>query len=121
MFRDEAGELLYCYEEFFDALESIRVAWDRPMTIGSGYRCPAHNKAIGGEPMSVHQFGLAVDVTLDTVDEVHEFVKLARDVAPSLRKGWKQYLDKGQTFVHLDNGMAIYPRPSSNFREGVEW
>ena len=34
-----------------------------PVKISSGYRCPAHNKAIGGEPDSAHTKGYAIDVS----------------------------------------------------------
>jgi uncharacterized protein YcbK (DUF882 family) len=35
-------------------LEEIRTHFDRPIHILSGYRCPAHNKAVGGAPDSQH-------------------------------------------------------------------
>lgn len=120
-FRDGEGSLLACYEFFFEALENIRERWGKPMKINSGYRCAVHNAAVGGEPLSVHLFGLAADLGMTSVQEVTDFVILAREVAPDLRKGWRQYLSDGQTFVHLDAGFYIWPRPSVNFREGIEW
>jgi uncharacterized protein YcbK (DUF882 family) len=120
-FRDGDGSLTAPYQFFFDQLEDIRRAWQRPMPISSGYRCSKKNVAVGGEPLSVHLFGLAIDMPLRSAREVNDIIELARDIAPSLRKGWKKYLDEGQTFVHFDAGFYIYPRPSVNFLEGVEW
>jgi len=45
-------------------LEPLRVAYGMPITISSGYRCEKLNKAVGGVPTSVHQKGLAADLTV---------------------------------------------------------
>lgn len=43
-------------------LERVRTALnDTPMTISSGYRSPALNKAVGGSPTSAHCLGYAID------------------------------------------------------------
>ena len=48
-----------------------------PLTVVSGYRCPAYNKAIGGASSSQHMFGAATDVAakfpLATVRGWHVF------------------------------------------------
>lgn len=43
-------------------LEAIRRAAAMPLTITSGYRCPAHNASEGGSKHSYHLVGLAADV-----------------------------------------------------------
>ena len=43
-------------------LEPLRVWYGKPITIGSGYRCPALNRAVGGVPHSQHQYGEAADL-----------------------------------------------------------
>lgn len=45
-------------------LEPLRAAYGMPITISSGYRCEKLNKAVGGVPTSVHQKGLAADLTV---------------------------------------------------------
>ena len=45
-----------------EALEALREAYGAPITVTSGYRCPAHNATVGGHPRSAHMAGLAVDV-----------------------------------------------------------
>lgn len=48
--------------DFLDKLEKLRVAYGQPMPVNSGYRSPAHNKAVGGEKDSAHMLGRAVDI-----------------------------------------------------------
>lgn len=46
-----------------EALEKLRrIIGDRPIVIVSGYRCPRHNKAVGGATRSRHVYGDAVDL-----------------------------------------------------------
>ncbi|HXJ02091.1 MAG TPA: D-Ala-D-Ala carboxypeptidase family metallohydrolase [Micropepsaceae bacterium] len=42
-------------------LEAVRELLGHPITVSSGYRCPALNAAIGGAANSAHMFGYAVD------------------------------------------------------------
>jgi len=47
------------------ALEKLRdLAGGRAVTLNCGYRCPAHNKAVGGEPQSQHMLGKAADINI---------------------------------------------------------
>lgn len=50
------------------ALEALRVKVDKPVTITSGYRCPTHNRDVGGARASQHLVGGAVDVTVESFD-----------------------------------------------------
>ncbi|WP_343728530.1 D-Ala-D-Ala carboxypeptidase family metallohydrolase [Duganella sp.] len=45
-------------------LEQVRAAVGRPVTISSGYRCPALNTAVGGARDSAHLQGLAADINV---------------------------------------------------------
>lgn len=45
-------------------LDPIREAWDGPISVNSGYRCPVLNKAVGGVSTSQHQKGEAADITV---------------------------------------------------------
>lgn len=51
-------------ERLIAALEAIRSKLGRPLKINSGYRCEAHNAAVGGERSSKHTLGLAADFTV---------------------------------------------------------
>lgn len=48
-------------------LEKIRVHFGKPVTINSGYRTEAKNKAVGGAAYSQHKYGLAADIHIDGV------------------------------------------------------
>jgi hypothetical protein len=67
--------------------------------------------------MSAHMFGLAIDLNI-TGDDVPRFVKLVRSIDPAIRVGHMKYAG---TLVHLDTAFYIWPRPSNDFIEGVEW
>ena len=46
-------------------LEPLRVAMNEPIKIGSGFRCQALNKAVGGVATSQHVKGEAADLCID--------------------------------------------------------
>lgn len=43
-------------------LEGLRTLLGAPVIVSSGYRCPALNKAVGGQPNSQHMLGEAADI-----------------------------------------------------------
>ena len=49
--------------ELIQLLEAIREKTG-PITVVSGYRCPAHNKAVGGARSSQHMLGTAADIQI---------------------------------------------------------
>lgn len=53
-------------EDFIALLDDIRAALGAPMTVTSGYRCEAHNEAVGGRKTSAHLSGLAADISCAT-------------------------------------------------------
>ena len=68
-------------------LEPLRVAMNEPIKIGSGFRCQALNKAVGGVSNSQHMKGQAVDLCIDG----------------DLKKGkkWFDYIRKNLSFDQL--------------------
>lgn len=50
--------------ELLAKLEQLRKLVGRPLRIVSGYRCPTHNRAVGGAANSQHMYGAAVDLPL---------------------------------------------------------
>lgn len=44
------------------ALEAYRDLGTSPLALRSGYRCPRHNRAVGGASASMHRVGWAADV-----------------------------------------------------------
>lgn len=49
-------------EDLISTLQAIRDDFEAPIKITSGYRCPAHNKAVGGVSNSAHCRGIACDI-----------------------------------------------------------
>ena len=43
-------------------LDPLREAWCQPIIVGSGHRCEALNKAVGGAAHSQHKLGQAADI-----------------------------------------------------------
>ena len=48
--------------ELVERLQKLRDVVGRPLRINSGFRCPVHNKAVGGASKSMHMLGLAADI-----------------------------------------------------------
>lgn len=84
-----------------DALEEFRRrAGNLPVIVTSGYRCPEHNRAVGGKPHSYHLAGKAADVKVRGLD-VLRLYRAAVDVL-SFKQGGIGLYSEG--FVHLDIG-----------------
>lgn len=47
-----------------DKLQEVRDELNKPVIINSGFRCPTHNRAVGGKITSSHLKGKAADVAI---------------------------------------------------------
>ena len=102
------------FEILFDSFALVREHWGTPLNITSGYRCLRHNSFVGGAPLSIHQWGLALDVAVKP-HEIDEFYSMVLEDIPDLRIG------KGSNFLHMDVGYLIYPRASEAWTRGQRW
>lgn len=61
-----------------EILEPIRARFNAPMIIHSGYRMPALNAAVGGQPGSQHQLGEAADFHIHKTDlrKIFDWIRL---------------------------------------------
>ncbi|MBC7320690.1 DUF882 domain-containing protein [bacterium] len=84
--------------ELVQRLQILRDRIKRPIIITSGYRCPKHNKEVGGNDNSYHTKGLAVDIVVKDYG-LDELETLARAVG---FRGIGVYRIKN--FIHLDLG-----------------
>ena len=50
--------------ELLRRLQAIRTETGRPVRINSAYRCPSHNRAVGGASGSQHLAGRAADIVI---------------------------------------------------------
>lgn len=60
-----------------NVLDPLREAWGAPITVNSGYRCPALNKAVGGVANSQHLTGKAADITTGNPTDNRRLFQLA--------------------------------------------
>lgn len=79
--------------ELIEMVQKVRNHFGRPVTINSGYRCPTHNKAVGGAANSQHLYGTAADIVVSGVSPS----KVA-DYCESFADGLGRY----KTFTHID-------------------
>lgn len=91
-------------QELVDILTKIRKHYNQPVIINSGYRCEAHNKAVGGSANSQHFKGSAVDIIVKNTptESVWEYVleKWGDDDLGLAIKRNKSNIYAG--FVHID-------------------
>lgn len=62
-----------------NVLEPARVAYGQPIYITSGYRCPALNAKVGGQPTSQHLRGEAADLQVKGVRNLRRLYNAIRD------------------------------------------
>ena len=80
-------------------LERVRVyLGNRAIHVNSGYRCPAHNAAVGGEVNSFHMRGFAADITVGGLTPAEVQVRLGKPDSPVAKSGLGSYA----TFTHVD-------------------
>ena len=60
----DGTDTVFVSRELADVLEAIRVHFDRPVVVSSGYRTEAHNAAKGGAAYSRHKYGMAADIRI---------------------------------------------------------
>ena len=90
-------------------LGEVRAEWGKPMTIGSGYRTPEHNAAVGGKANSAHLRGLAADIRTSGLTDA---IRLAIVAA---QHGFDRIgVDMKGRFVHLDVDGSL-PSPATWF------
>ena len=82
-------------------LEALRERLDgRSIEITSGYRCPAHNAAVGGHPASEHMAGVATDIVVGGLPP--------DQVADAAVEAGFSGLGRYDTFTHVDSRDLAY-------------
>jgi uncharacterized protein YcbK (DUF882 family) len=88
------ADILANLKRLAKALEGVRkLLGNKPIHITSGYRTPAHNKAVGGKHDSYHMRGVAADIEVEGWNP--------HDVQEEL-KSWSGGMGSYNTFTHLD-------------------
>lgn len=85
-------------------LQPLRDAWGKPLTVTSGYRCTALNRAVGSKDTSQHRLGQAADIKCATKSKADN--KALFDLACKMVKDGKmvvgQLIDEyGYSWLHI--------------------
>lgn len=81
------------------ALQGLRDIVRAPVKILSGYRCPEHNRAIGGTNKSQHVAGNAADILISGLS-VREMFETTRLIEEFQLGGIGIYVE--ENFIHVD-------------------
>lgn len=95
-------ETQYLEEELVQKLQKVRDIYKKPIKITSGYRCPTHNKNIGGAKNSSHVSGMAADIqpNITTLDELDELYDICYTIFDNIGDG------RNRGFIHVDTRSA---------------
>lgn len=85
-----------------EKLEKAREKADIPFSITSGYRCKAHNRAVGGKSGGAHTLGYAVDIGASVSPNRYLVVKSLLDA------GFTR-IGIGKNFIHADDDPSKPP------------
>lgn len=86
-------------EQLVKYVQKIRDHFKAPVTINSGYRCPVHNKRIGGATNSYHSRGMAADIAVKGIAP-KEVAKYAESIG--IRGIGLYETNRDGYFVHVD-------------------
>jgi hypothetical protein len=75
-----------------------------PVVIVSGYRCPMHNKRVGGAPLSQHLYGAAADVNYRLSWRKVRALRLFAGIGRSRRTGKVRHVDVRDVSGHNTTG-----------------
>ena len=100
-----------------NVLEPLRVAMKEPIKIGSGFRSPALNKAVGGVSNSQHLKGQAADLCIDgDLKKGRKWFNYIRDNLPFDQLIW-EHNSNGNYWVHVS---FVYPDFGKNRKHVID-
>lgn len=93
-------DVLFEIQKLAAQLQTIRDFIRKPVKLTNAYRCPKHNKAVGGVSNSQHILGKAADIQIKDLDtaEVYKTIDNLTEHGHILQGG----LGKYNTFTHYD-------------------
>ena len=84
-----------------NVLDPRREAWDGPIIVNSGYRCPELNKAVGGAQYSYHMKGMAADIRPKN-GLVYKLYELIVYLFSTGQLGITEcYIDRKRGYIHI--------------------
>ena len=99
-------------------LEPLREAMGEPIKIGSGYRCPQLNRAVGGVANSQHLTGQAADLCIDgDIQKGRRWFEYIRQNLPFDQLIWEKNTMTGSCWVHVS---FVYPDFGKNRKHVID-
>ena len=99
-------------------LEPLRVAMDEAIKIGSGFRCQALNKAVGGVCSSQHLKGQAADLCIDgDIRKGRRWFEYIKNHLPFDQLIWETNPKTGSSWVHVS---FVFPDFGKNRRHVID-
>jgi uncharacterized protein YcbK (DUF882 family) len=97
---DMPADVLIEVTKLASQLQYIRDFVRKPIKLTNAYRCPEHNKEVGGVSNSQHILGKAADIQINDLDpsEVYKTIDNLTEHGHILQGG----LGKYNTFTHYD-------------------
>lgn len=94
--------LVYVTPPLLIMMEKLRSLAGVKLAPVSGYRCPKHNRDIGGASRSKHSLGMAVDIKVpkEYREDPTPFIEAAESVAKEVHGGFHFY--PSGMFIHMD-------------------
>lgn len=107
-FSSSEFECPHCHQSPMDpllisVLQIIRDYVKLPIVVNSGYRCPEHNKRVGGVANSQHIFGKAADIYVEGWSN-KQLLDVIRSltVAKKIYVGYAYIIKNSNRAVHID-------------------
>lgn len=100
-------------------LECIRTRWNGPITITSGYRSPAVNRAVGGVSSSRHVSGEAADIK--PASRFDRLLLWRAAILPMFAEGWpfdEAILYEDTSHIHV--GYTVVREPERQLLVGTK-
>lgn len=88
-------------------LQLLRNRIGLPITITSGYRCPAYNKQVKGAANSQHLYGTAADIKAPSHD-TFSLMKYVEEMDIFTGRG----IYPGSNFIHVDVRRGLFGEPT---------
>ena len=121
---------LEIHEGVIRILDVIRVIRRKPIFINSLDRTEEDQERLRREGYKVaktspHVVKLVADIDAVSEDDVMDLLgdidEAERILGYEIRKGWESYLDRGQTFVHIDLCPMIYGKGKLKYETDHPW
>lgn len=91
-----------------EVLQPLRVAYNKPIIVTSGFRCAELNKLLGGKPNSQHLRGQAADIVPKDIDDLDILFELCKNLSSFDQLLYEK--SKNKKWIHISYKDLIHNR-----------